>query len=224
MDENPGLALLLAMGGGFWMFTALAGCLYGWKTGRRGLAKVFGAALVLVSAAYLGTLAAVSLTSREVRLAPGDRKAFCGFYLDCHVGVSVEGVERNSMLYTESGALRPAGSYWLVDLELSSDARRAALTPGALEIYVVDAAGTHYPRDVRTESILAGHPVRRAFDEPLPAGSAYTRRLVFDLPAAVKEPRLVVRPGFLPDRIIETFLIGDDDSWLHPRTSIRLDA
>ncbi len=56
----------------------------------RGVAVLAGA----WAAVHLVLLLGTSLASHETVLGSGQRKAFCGFYLDCHLGVAVEAVQR----------------------------------------------------------------------------------------------------------------------------------
>jgi hypothetical protein len=45
---------------------------------------------------------------------------------------------------------------------------------------------------------------------------------VFDLPRSVRRPRLQFTEGYWIDRLIELFLIGDEDSLLHGKTTLLL--
>ncbi len=50
----------------------------------------------------------------------------------------------------------------------------------------------------------------------------YTTKLVFELPADVRAPRLNIIEGHWLTRLSEFFLIGDEDSFLHKPTTFRL--
>jgi hypothetical protein len=216
MDRSPVIALMLylaAVGSGVLL---LGGIFLARRAARPGLARLLTWLLVGGMTGYLGLLLGVSLTSHEITLPPGDRKSLCGFYLDCHVGFAVKGVHTE-----ESGSDR----LYLVDLEIQSDARRITMTPGPLDVALLDEGGRLYRRDPVAEARATGRPWRdNPFDESLPAGQAYIRTIAFRLPADARNPRLLVREGFWLDRLIETVLIGDDDSWLHPRTLMALGA
>jgi hypothetical protein len=161
--------------------------------------------LLLVGvAAYGALLLGTSLGSRERILARGETLRFCGFYLDCHLGLTVEGVDRRDTLQ----GVRARGEFYVVRLRVSSDARRATLRPTPPVFAVVDADGTHYPP---AEHLDTG-PRRMP---PLPAGGSHTMEVVFDLPREIREPRLRVRSTRGIERFLEAVLVGDDDSILH---------
>ena len=56
---------------------------------------------------YGALLGLVSLTSVERTLEPGARYSFCGFYLDCHLGVSIEGARAETAARAGVAALDP---------------------------------------------------------------------------------------------------------------------
>jgi hypothetical protein len=168
-------------------------------------------------AAYAGALLATSLASREQILARGDTLKFCGFYLDCHLGVAVEGVGRQDFI----GDHRAAGTYYVVRLRVSSDAREATLHLRRPTITVIDAAGQSYPRAADAERALA-QATDSMLRQPIAAGASYLVQLVFDLPTAVAEPRLRVTDPAGVGRVLEGLLIGDSDSILHKPTTLAL--
>jgi len=158
-----------------------------------------------------------SLASHETVLAAGTTKRFCGFYLDCHLGVAVLS---DSTAPAMAGS-REVGTYHVLRLQFSSSALRATLTPYDLRIQVVDADGRRYERDLEAEARLYGGtlgPLAR----PIRAGESYTAPVVFSLPRDVTTPRLFVGEGLGIDRVIEGVLIGDEDSFLHRKTMLAL--
>lgn len=216
---GPGMAvlLLLLMLGGLALGEVLARMLprWGWARG-----KVIVRRLMLVTfGLYLGVLLAVSLASHEQILGHGIPKRFCGFYLDCHLAVAVEGVERTPAI----GMVTAAGSFYVVKVRVSSDARRATLRMGEPDVVVVDAAGNRYPRSGAAERMLAGQRGQEvSFVQPVEPGGSFVRQVVFDLPAGVEQPRLLVKDVRGIDVVLEALLIGDEDSMLHRPTSFKL--
>jgi hypothetical protein len=175
--------------------------------------------LMLVGvAAYAGCLLAASLTSHERVLARGETLKFCGFYLDCHLGVAVEGVDRQDSI----GDTRAQGIFYVVRLRVSSDARQATLKLGNPTFKVLDGTGQSYDRAEAAERALARGSSDVQLTRPIAAGDSYEVQVVFDLPAGVAEPRLLVRDATGVDRVLEGILIGDDDSILHKRTTLAL--
>ena len=174
--------------------------------------------LMLVGfAGYAGALLATSLASREQVLARRDTLKFCGFYLDCHLGVAVEGVDRQDFI----GDRRAEGTFYVVRLRVSSDAREATLHLGRPTFKVIDQAGQSYRRADDAERELA-QATDSMLRQPIVAGGSYEVQLVFDLPESVAEPRLLVTDPTGVDRVLEGLLIGDSDSILHKPTTLAL--
>ena len=175
--------------------------------------------LLTWGAAYTALLIGTSLTSRERILHPGEVKRFCGFYLDCHMGTDVVEVRRTATLGVPPNEVRAAGQFYVVTVKVASNARRATLRLADPTATVVDATGRSYPRSTLGERALA-NAVGPAIplNSPVGANSQFTAPIVFDLPATVRDPKLLVTdtPGIA--RAIEGLLIGDEDSFLHKRT------
>lgn len=185
--------------------------------GARLRAAVLGVAIAAWTGLYVAGLIIVSLASHETVLATGTTKRFCGFYLDCHLGVAVQ----NDVLVPTIGDRRSSGSFHVITLAFSSNARRETLTPHDLRIEIVDASGRHYERDLFAEAALFDGtlgPLAR----PIRAGDSYSTPVVFDLPRGITEPRLFAGEGLGIDRVIEGALIGDEDSFLHRKVMLAL--
>ncbi len=207
---------VLLMAGVVFAMAALGGLALVALVGRRLVrAAVYATAAAAVGAVYGAALVATSLLSKERLLAAGETKRFCGFYLDCHLGVSVERVE----LVPEIGGVRASGAFHVLTLRISSNAVRATLRPGRLHLLLLDAEGREMERAPAAESALA--LARGDDDQPLErdvvAGGSYTVTVVFDVSAAATAPppRLWAREGIGLDRVIERVLIGDEDALLH---------
>jgi len=217
-----GVGLLLLVAVGFGGLALTAGTLIAWRARRGRLARGFLAGLVGMAGLYLATRVTVSAASQPQVLAPGEVKRFCGFYLDCHLGVSVDDVRTARSLGAPSQTVTATGTFRIVTLRISSDARRATLAPYGLLAVVVDEQGRRYPRDRAAERALLGPDADRPLEREVAAGDSYTRTLVFDLPADAARPALSVTQGALPDVLIEWFLIGDEDSLFHKPTLLGL--
>lgn len=182
--------------------------------------------IVLVSAAWIGAYATLligtSLANRERTLVLGETKRFCGFYLDCHVGVAVERVDTMSSLGPPGDEIRAGGTFYVVTLRVSSDARRVPLHLEHPHAVIVDAEGFHHERSLEAEQKLASSQVAE-LDRPVEAGDSFTRPIVIDVPRGVRDPRLYVSMGGALDRALELGVIGDEDALLHARTFHALD-
>jgi hypothetical protein len=62
------------------------------------------------------------------------------------------------------------------------------------------------------------------FDQKVSPGGGFEKEIVFDLPEDVRAARLDIAEGIGVDKVIESVLIGDEDSIFHKRTRFRLDA
>jgi len=216
---DPGLRVLLLMAviGGLVMGEVLARLLPGWGY-PRGKA-VMRRAMLIGAGGYGILLLAVSFTSHEVVLQRSETLRFCGFYLDCHMGVAVDSVTRVEQI----GSLRAQSSYYIVAIRVSSDARAATLRLNNPAFAIRDAAGHRYLRALDAERALAeGVPSSAPLVRPVAAGMSYVAQIVFDLPTDMLEPRLLVTDVSGVDRMLEGLLIGDEDSFFHKPTTLAL--
>lgn len=215
---GPGILMLLAtVALAFGLGVAVIARLLRGQAPRVGrLAVVAGAWTVL----YLAALLAVSLGSDDQVLGWDADKRFCGFYIDCHRQVGVAAVE----VFDSLPAARPAGRWHVVTLRVGSDAKVARLRFYEPRVVIrTDGGRRTFTRSAAGEAALARlrGPQRPLTDELSPGGS-YTTAVVFDLPSDARDPRLDVTDRPCLDRAVEFILIGDEDSFLHARTTIRL--
>ncbi len=158
---------------------------------------------------YGSVLLALSLASHEKTLARGQEKYFCE--LDCHLAYSVVAVE---VAPAHAGA---PGNRYRVTLRTRFDEttiaswrpRDVPLVGNPRRIVIVDEQGRTY-EPVSVE----GTPLQ----QPLKPGESCQTELVFDLPAGVENPRLLVSdpPGEM------RLIIGSEISPLHAKTYFEL--
>jgi hypothetical protein len=209
--EIPGVLLLALTILG--VLAAAVACVVSLMRGRAHIARPIAMVAVAWIAAYAALLIVTSLASRERTLALGETKRFCGFYLDCHMGVAVERVDTMSSI----GDLRAGGTFYVVTLRVSSDARRVSLRLEQPSIAIVDAEGFRYDRSRAAERRLArDEPID--LEHPVEAGHSFSRAVVIDVPHGVRNPRLRVTMGGSLDRAVELAVIGDEDAFLHAPT------
>ncbi|MEO8294331.1 MAG: hypothetical protein ABI613_02370 [Gemmatimonadota bacterium] len=219
MVIGPGWGVLLlvmligGLTGGEMLARQLPGM--GWARGRAVVRRAMLGGVVV----YATLLLTVSLTSQEEMLGQGVPKRFCGFYLDCHLGVAVQGVERATTI----GAAHAAGSFYIVTIRVSSNAKRATLMMKDPRVVVLDARGNRFERATTAEAELGKVSSPPApFAQPVIAGASFDTRVVFDLPNEVRAPRLLIRDVRGVDVVIESLLTGDEDSMLHKPTTFKL--
>jgi hypothetical protein len=200
-------------------FVATVGVIHALLREKRELLQAIGLGALIWAAAYAAILLTMSLTSRPRALRLHEAKRFCGFYLDCHMGVSVEAVDTAKTIGATPAQRVAAGRYWIVTVSVSNTAVRVPLRLHQARAVVVDGQGRRYERDTAAEQRL-GAAV--SLDRQAGPGESYTVRLVFDLAVDSAAPTLYVTEGYGIDRLIELFLAGDEDSLLHAKTSFRL--
>jgi hypothetical protein len=214
--DFPGVLLLAVT-----LFGVVASAIVVFLAARRGRTSA-ARSITAIAAAWLATYVALlvitSLVSGERTLALGETKRFCGFYLDCHLGVAVDRVDTTTQIGEGSHTLEAGGTFYVVTVRVSSDARRVPLELNQPRAVLVDAEGYRYERVPDAEQRLAGAGAPIHLDEWVGPGQSYTRRLVFDVPRGAREPRLHVTEGSPIERAMELAIIGDEDALLHAPT------
>lgn len=194
--------------------TCLGVILFALITRRTRLAERAG----LVLAAWIGVYAALlllfSLTSRTRYLAIGQERCFD------EMCFSVTGVTTSPTL----GEAHAKGVFYIVSVQLHSEAKRTAQRPSQAELFVVDAQGRHYTQMFNAGDELGlpvGQPLTTAqvWDRKLQPGETLARTIAFDLPAGVEQPGLVLSEGIGPLGVI---VIGDENSLLHQHVEVLL--
>jgi hypothetical protein len=185
---------------------------------RSWLLKFTIAAVAVWFAFYAVMLVGFSLGSKEETLGLSEPKAYCGFYLDCHMHTMVTNVRTSTTI----GDQTASGLFYIVNVKVFSDARNPGIamrliTPDAV---VIDGNGNRYTRNTVAESSLPSAPIDLGSD--IHSRDTLEKEIVFDLPRSVQEPRLDIREGYGIDHAIEAVLIDDEDSFLHKRTYFKL--
>lgn len=199
------------------VIAAIPVVVYALRKRRRDLLEKTGMAAGLWLGIYLILFSLASLTSRERTVPLGERLTFCGFYLDCHLGVRVDSVLRAPVVHTSLQIHRARGEYYVTWLRFDSDAVAVPLTLDAPQLVAVGAGGAR----IECDTDVSGQVMRDAgLSTELsrriqPRGGSYTVACVFDVPADQVPPRLLVRKGGWVERLSERFLIGDTDSAFH---------
>jgi hypothetical protein len=208
------LLMLLTIGGV--IVAAVALVVAAWMKKAWLSSFIFGGVVVWF-AFYFAMLFGTSYTSDEKDLAFNEPKKFCGFYLDCHLHAAVNDVRRTSKI----GNKTARGEFYVVTVHVFSDAGKATLSLGTVDAHVIDANGASYNRDMLAEAELMPQP---EFEKMVGPEESFVKEIVFDLPPDVKNPRFDIKAGDPIDRIIEGFLINDEDSVLHKRTLFKLEG
>jgi hypothetical protein len=84
---------------------------------------------------------------------------------------------------------------------------------------VVDTQGrTYWPSETGAKALAQTEDAGTSFTEALRPGETYRTKLVFDLPAEVANPTLLLNEGAWLTR----FIIGHENSPLHKKTRFQL--
>jgi hypothetical protein len=193
----------------------VAGILFGvaWLHQSAWLKKFVVGSVVIWFAFYFAMLLGASLLSRERTIAVGDTdgKAFCGFYLDCHLHTAVTDVMRAKAI----GNKTAVGEFYIVRVRDFSDAKNPSIAFRLLEpkARLILPDGTKLQRDLDAEALLPTAGVSLGGD--IKGRKTIEKHIVFDVDQPSSDLRLLITEGYGIDKWIERFLIGDDDSIFH---------
>lgn len=162
---------------------------------------------------YIAMLLGVSARSRKTYLPNNRAKAFCGFYFDCHLHASVSNVRTAK----EIGSIKAQGIFYIVKVKVLNDAKREPLGLSAPEATMIDEGPRLYSRIEEAEKQLPGG-ANVPFNQLVPAGGSFEKEIVFDLTEPAEDLNLSITDTHGIDRLIEGFLIGDEDSLFHEPT------
>ena len=150
-------------------------------------------------AVYLVVLVTVSFSSRRTVVTAGAVRCFDDW------SIAVESAEMTPV--PGNAEMKRC----IVQLRLSSRARRVSQRENGLAVHLVDAHGTRYSPVFDTQAT--------PFNVLLVPGESAIAVRTFEIPAVAQGTALIVRHvGFTPAPLI----IGDDESLFHKRTTMEL--
>ena len=218
------LGALSLLGTAFLFFVAGLVLVYSLIKRKPVLTKFALAAGVVVAGIHFGLMLIFSLMSSEQIVARGQEKHFCE--IDCHLAYSVTDVREMQTLGEGASRVTAAGIFRLITLKTRFDENTISPTrgngllhPNSRVLTVVDQDGKQYfPSNQGQQALkdaqLAGTPIAT----PLRPGEAYTTTFVFDLPADIRSPTLLIREG----ELLTYLVIGHENSLLHKKTRLQL--
>ena len=213
------LLMLMTIGG-----LVVAAILFGvaWLHESAWLKKFVVGGVAIWFAFYLAMLLGTSLLSKERLIAVGDTdgKAFCGFYLDCHLHAAVTDVMRAKAI----GNKTAVGEFYIVRVKVFSDARNPQIAFRLIEpkARLVLPDGSLQQRDLEAEALLPTAGV--SLDSDIRGRETIEKEIVFDVDQPSPNLKLLITEGYGIDKWIERFLIGDDDSIFHGQQYFALDS
>jgi hypothetical protein len=218
------LGALALLGTGFLLLVAGLTLGYSLVKKKTGLGKFALITLVLVVGIYLALLLIFSFASSEQVLARGEEKHFCE--IDCHLAYSISDVRDTKTLGEAPNQVTAAGMFRVVTIKTRFDETTIGrnrgdglLYPNSRVVTVSDESGKQYSHSPAAQSVLAkSQAAGTAMTIPLRPGETYSTTLVFDLPADIKSPTLLVHEG----ETLTRFVIGHENSFLHKKTRFQI--
>jgi hypothetical protein len=189
------------------------------------VSKLAALAACAVAVGYLALLLGASVTSQEQVLTSSGKKYFC--QIDCHIAYSIEGVTTAKTLGAPLQLATASGRFYVIRVKtwfdentISPRRGNGPLQPNPRRVGIVDNQGREYEASPQGLRVLQhNEPDWTPLTQPLRPGESYITTLVFDLPDAVRNPRL-----FITDAVAVThLLIGHENSLLHKRIYFRLE-
>jgi hypothetical protein len=218
------IGALLFLGTGFLLFVVGLALIYLLVRKKFGLAKFALISIAVIVGVYLGVMLIFSLTSGGTVLARGQEKHFCE--IDCHLAYSVIDVRETKTLGEPTNQATAAGWFHVVTIKTRFDETTTSLNrgngllyPNSRDVTVADENGkTYFPspegQSVLEKSQASGTP----FTVPLRPSDTYSTTLVFDLPADIRNPTLLIREG----ELMTHFVIGHENSPFHKKTRFQI--
>ncbi|MDQ6654058.1 MAG: DUF4352 domain-containing protein, partial [Acidobacteriota bacterium] len=180
--------------------------------------------ITIIFGIYFVIMLGFSFASTEKVLARGQEKHFCE--IDCHLAYSITDVRQTKTLGNAPDQITATGMFRAVTLKTRFDETTTSLNRGNGLLYpnsrivaVIDESGKKYfplpeGQGALERSQAAGTPLTN----PLRPGESYTTTLVFDLPADIRNPTLLIREGDL----VTHFVVGHENSPLHKKTAFQI--
>ena len=218
------IGVMALLGTGFLFFVAALVLIQSLIVRKRRRAKFVLMAMLLIAGAYLAATLIFSLVSHEKVLARGEEKHFCE--IDCHLAYSVANTSQAKTLGNPPNQATAQGTYTVVTIKTRFDETTIApwrgnglLYPNSRVLTLVDERGNKYsPSTAGQRALDASQSGGKPLTTPLRPAESYTTEVVFDLPAEVKSPTLLINEGDWPTRLV----IGHENSPLHGQTRFQL--
>jgi hypothetical protein len=226
MHTNVNLAapvgVVLLLGTGLLLLILLMLLPYAIVSKRLLLAKVNILALLVIAVVYLAAMLVFSLKSQIDLVSRGQEKYFCE--IDCHLAYSIANVVHAKSIGNAPYEIEANGEFCIVTIRTRFDentigANRddSELFPNPRVVTIVDESGARYSPSTHM-SALARQPSDKAISTPLRPADSYNTTYVFDLPASIGDPVLLINEGDWITRLI----IGHENSLAHKKTLFQI--
>jgi len=228
MNTNVNLAaplgVMALLGTAFLFFIAALVLIQSLIVKKRGRAKVFLLAVLVIAGAYLAATLIFSFTSHDKVLARGEEKHFCE--IDCHLAYSIVNVRQSKTIGNQPTQATAQGRYTIITVKtrfdettISSARGNGLLYPNSRVLTLVDDRGNkHQPSADGQRALAAAQSSGSALTTPLRPGESYTTDIAFDLPSDAKTSTLLINEG----EWVTHFVVGHENSPLHKKTRFQL--
>lgn len=218
------LGVLLLLATGCLFFFGCLALIVSVFSKRFRLARLCLIGLAGIVAIYLGGMLVFSLASSEQVLARGQEKYFCE--IDCHLAYSIIDIRDTKTLGEAANQLTATGTFRVVTVQTRFDETTISprrgneqLYPNPRDLIVVSEAGKKYfPSLPGQRALERSGAAGTAITSPLPPGESYKTSFVFDLPADVRNPTLLIHE----DDVVTFLIIGHENSLLHKKTRFQI--
>lgn len=162
---------------------------------------------------YAVVLVSVSLLSPQHVLTMHQNRCFDDW---C---ISVERVVQQPAVGAASTIATAHGEFYLITVQVSSQARGISQRALDVQLYLLDAKGQRIdPSATGQQALDAAGQGGQSLSNELAPGGSFTHTVVFDLPKNSSHLALVVTHGLFPEMLV----IGSEQSFLHKPTIFEL--
>ena len=128
---------------------------------------------------------------------------------------SVTSVDITANLKAKQYVSMPQGLFYIVTVQLRNAAIRAPAKPDNPLFTLVDQQGHTYAPSLLAQQSIGQAPT---WNQQLQPGEIVPREIVFEVPNLLQQPGLLIAEGGWPTMLI----IGDENSFFHKKTEVRL--
>jgi hypothetical protein len=198
--------------------------IYSLLTKKPRIGKLSAISIAVIACVYLSVMLIFSVASSKTALARGQEKHFCE--IDCHLAYSIIDVSQSKTLGESAKQTTAAGLYHVVTIKtrfdettISPTRGNGLLYPNSRVLTVIDENGrVFYPSPEAQHSLEQSRGADTPMTAPLRPTESYTSRFVFDLPADVRNPVLLISEA----EWVTHFVIGHENSLWHKKTAFQM--
>jgi hypothetical protein len=218
------IGVLLFLGTGFLLFVVGLALTCSVIKKKFGLTRFALIGIAAIAGIYFGVMLIFSFASSDKVLARGQEKHFCE--IDCHLAYSVTDVRETKILGDPPHQVTAVGTFRVVTIQtrfdeatISSARGNGQLYPNSRVLAVIDDTGKKYfPSAPGQIALKSSQGEGTPLTTPLQPSETYATTFVFDLPADIQNPTLLIHEG----EVVTRFIIGHENSPRHKTTRFQI--